>query len=250
MPPDFNRIRMRERPRKRKNRRTREIGTVLVFLGITLLVFTMSRVGSDAEGMIPAPPADPTATMPSPPAIILPTPGAELTETPAIAEPTGETAVRPPPPTRLVIPSMELDAPIVDVPIVGDTWDVSSLTNEIGHLAGTANPGEASNMVLSAHVTLRTGAGPFQRLEWLREGATAVVYAGEEAHTYRVVEKRYVSPDDVSVTYPTSSPVLTLLTCTKWDAESRRYSGRLAVIGRLVEEEIPDWSRSRVGPEY
>jgi sortase A len=249
MPPDFNRIRMRERPRKKKNPRTREIGTVLVFLGITLLVFTTSRVGCYGEGGIPTPLAEPTARTPSPSSIVFPTPGAEPTETPAIAEPTEEPADRPPP-TRLVIPAMELDAPIVSVPIVGDTWDVSSLTHEIGHLAGTANPGEASNMVLSAHVTLRKGAGPFQRLEWLGEGATAVVYAGEEAYTYRVVEKKYVAPDDVSVAYPTSSPVLTLLTCTKWDAESRRYSGRLAVIGSLVEEEIPDWSRSRVGPEY
>ncbi|NIN66229.1 MAG: sortase [Anaerolineae bacterium] len=144
---------------------------------------------------------------------------------------------------------MELDAPIVAVPIVGDTWDVSSLTHEIGHLAGTANPGERSNMVLSAHVTLKTGAGPFQRLEWLRQGATAVVYAGEEAYTYRVVEKKYVAPEDVSVAYPTDSPVLTLLTCTRWNPESRRYSERLAVIAGLVEEETPDWARSRVRPE-
>jgi sortase A len=249
MAPDFNKIRMRGRPRQRKNLRTREIGTVLVFVGITLLVFTASRVGFYVEGTIPASPPDPAPTTPTSPAIIFPTPGAELTETPALAEPTEETADHAPP-TRLVIPAMELDAPIVAVPIVGDTWDVSSLTNEIGHLAGTANPGERSNMVLSAHVTLKTGAGPFQRLEWLRRGATAVVYTGEEEYIYRVVRKEYVAPEDVSVTYPTYSPVLTLLTCTKWDAENRRYSERLAVFATLVEEEIPEWSRSRVRPEY
>lgn len=241
---------MRGRPRQRKNLRTREIGTVLVFLGITLLVFTASRVGFYTEGMIPPSPPDPAPTTPTSPAIIFPTPGARLSETPAIAEPAEETVDRPPPPTRLVIPAMGLDAPIVAVPIVDDTWDVSSLTYEIGHLAGTANPGERSNIVLAAHVTLKSGAGPFQRLEWLREGATAVVYAGEEEYIYRLVRKEYVAPDDVSVAYPTYSPVLTLLTCTRWDAESRRYSERLAVIARLVEEEIPDWTRSRVRPEY
>jgi len=217
-----------------------------IFVGITLLVFTTSRAGFYGGEMIPAPSPDQTPTPPSPPAIIFSTPGAELSETPAVAEPTEETADRAPPPTRLVIPAMELDAPIVAVPIVGGTWDVSSLTHEIGHLAGTANPGESSNMVLSGHVTLRTGAGPFQRLEWLREGATAVVYAGEEAYTYRVVRKKYVPPDDVSVAYPTSSPVLTLITCTRWDAQNRRYSERVAVIARLVEEETPQWTRSGI----
>jgi len=220
------------------------IGTILVVFGITLLVFTTSRGDLSGQEMIPTAPPDPTTTIPSPPAIIFPASGVELSETPAIAEPAEDTPDRAPPPTRLVIPSMELDAPILAVPIVDDTWDVSSLTHDIGHLAGTANPGERSNMVLSAHVTLRTGVGPFMRLEWVREGATAVVYAGEEAYTYRVVEKKYVAPDDVSVAYPTSSPVLTLLTCTRWDAESRRYSERLAVIARLVEEETPEWSKS------
>jgi LPXTG-site transpeptidase (sortase) family protein len=250
MAPDFNRTRIREHSRRRRNLRTRDIGTILVFLGITLLVFTTSRAGFTGDEVVLAPPPDPTPTRQSPPAIIFSTPGVELSETPAIPEPTEETAHRAPPPTRLVISAMELDAPIVAVPIVGDTWDVSSLTHEIGHLAGTANAGESSNMVLSAHVTLREGVGPFQRLEWLREGATAVVYAGEEAYTYRVVEKKYVAPDDISVAYPTSNPVLTLLTCTTWDAESRKYSERLAVIARLVEEETPDWTRSRVRPEY
>ncbi len=233
--------------RRRRNLRTREIGTILVFLGISLLVFTTSRAGLTGEEIVSVPSPDPTAKMPGPPAIIFPTPGAEESETPAVAEP-AESTTHGPPPTRLVIPAMGLDAPIVAVPIVDDTWDVSSLTYEIGHLAGTANPGERSNMVLAAHVTLRTGAGPFQRLEWVREGATAVVYAGEEAYTYRVVRKEYVAPDDVSVAYSTSRPVLTLLTCTRWDAENRRYSERLAVIASLVEEDIADWTRSRISP--
>jgi LPXTG-site transpeptidase (sortase) family protein len=159
------------------------------------------------------------------------------------------TTERMAPPTRLQIPALNLDAPVVELPIQDKTWDMSSLSDEIAHLGGTANPGEKSNMVLAGHVTLRTGAGPFLHLERLKPGDTAIVYAGEEAYTYRVVRKKYVAPDDVSVTYPSSGPILTLITCTRWDAQNHTYTERVAVIARLAEEEIPDWTRSRVSPE-
>ena len=151
-----------------------------------------------------------------------------------------ETGAEPPAAraTRLAIPSLELDAPVVEVSIINKTWDVSGLTYEIAHLGGTANPGEKNNMVLAGHVTLKRGAGPFLHLEGLELGDMAIVYAGEPAYTYRVVSKRYVGPTDVSVAYPTSHPILTLLTCTNWDAENRQYLERLVVVAKLVESEL------------
>jgi len=93
-------------------------------------------------------------------------------------------------------------------------------------------------MVLAGHVTLKRGAGPFLHLEGLELGNMAIVYAGEQAYTYRVVSKRYVGPTDVSVAYPTSDPILTLLTCTNWDADKRQYLERLVVVAKLVESEL------------
>ena len=167
------------------------------------------------------------------------TPIAELTETPSITEPTPEPVERKPPATRLVIPTLGIDAPVVEVPITNKTWDVSGLTYEIAHLGGTANPGEKNNMVLAGHVTLRVGAGPFLHVESLEPGDMAIVYAGEQAYTYRVVSKSNIGPTDVSVAYPTSDPILTLLSCTNWDAQNRRYLDRVAVIAELVEEGAP-----------
>lgn len=42
---------------------------------------------------------------------------------------------------------------------------------------------------------------------------------------------------DVSVVYPTSDPVLTLITCTNWDAENRQYLERLVVVAKPVASE-------------
>jgi LPXTG-site transpeptidase (sortase) family protein len=141
--------------------------------------------------------------------------------------------------TRLVIPTLGVDARVVEVSITDKTWDVSELAHEVAHLKGTANPGEKGNVVLSGHVTLRRGSGPFRYLERLQAGDTVTVYAGEQAYTYRVVDKRHVQPTDVSVTYPTIDPTVTLITCTSWDADDRTYTERVAVIAELVGEGRP-----------
>lgn len=141
--------------------------------------------------------------------------------------------------TRLVIPTLGVDAPVVEVPIINGTWDVSKLENEVAHLGGTAQPGQNGNTVLSGHVTLRSGWGPFMHLERLQSGDTVIVYAGDENYTYRVVGTKHVLPDDVSVTYPTFAPTLTLITCTTWDADNPTYAERVAVLAELVNDATP-----------
>jgi LPXTG-site transpeptidase (sortase) family protein len=226
--------------------RLQDVGTALLFLGLILLVVTAS-MGTLLSAT--APPTPPLAPIPT---VASPSPGPTATATAPIARPEDNpqpTAVPPRPPTRLLLPALGLDAPVMELPIEDKTWDMSGLTDEIAHLGGTANPGEQGNMVLAGHVTLRIGAGPFLHLESLKEGDEAIVYAGDEAYTYRVVTKKHVPPDDVSVAYPTSAPMLTMLTCTSWDAQNRRYSERVAVIARLVQEKIYDWTHSRISPE-
>jgi len=240
-------------------------------VGIALVAFGQSRVSLVSESAIPVPspewsPTPPSSTPTNPipsvellvrgfnvptdeeplgtsprdePPVATSTPTTQLTQTPSIIEPTPEIVERNPPATRLVIPDLGIDAPIVEVPITNKTWDLSWVAHEIAHLGGTAKPGEKNNMVLAGHVTLKTGAGPFLHLESLEPGDLAIVYAGEQAHTYRVVSKRYVGPTDVSVAYPTSDPILSLLTCTNWDAETRTYTGRVVVIAELVEDRTP-----------
>ncbi len=250
----------------------RALGNFLVILGAMLAFVTLLRPHLNPGGQeaIPAPSPEPSPTLPVPtptnpvsgvellvggfnapaderpprtspqdePPIATPTPTTQSTEKPSIPEPTPEVVKRNPPATRLVIPSLGIDAPVVEVPITNKTWDVSPLTHEIAHLRGTANPGEKNNMVLAGHVTLKRGAGPFLHLESLEPGDVAIVYAGERAYSYRVVSKRYIGPTDVSIAYPTPDPILTLITCTNWDAENRRYLERVALVAELVVSEL------------
>jgi sortase A len=233
-----------ERRRYLKNPARRWLGNVLLLAGLALIGAVSlgdQLVTMEATPFAPSPRSTPVRLTPSP----ITTPDAIIQPAEKTAEPQA-TAERMPPPTRLEIPALNLDAPVLELPIQDKTWDMSALTGEIAHLGGTANPGEMSNVVLAGHVTLRIGAGPFLHLENLKAGDIAIVHAGEQTYTYRVVRKKYVPPDDVSVAYPGSGPMLTMLTCTRWDAENRRYTERVAVIARLVVEEIPDWTRSRI----
>ncbi len=182
-----------------------------------------SQSGAEESGQPTLTPTLPPASTPIPSA----TPGAERpTEVP-----------HAPPATRLVIPALGIDAPIVEVPITNKTWDVSQVVMEIAHLGGTANPGEEGNMMLAGHVTLlRGGYGPFKDLHKLEPGDSVIVYAGETIYSYQVVEKKAVAPTDVSVAYPTPDPTLTLITCINWDAQARIYQERLVVVAKLAEQ--------------
>lgn len=241
----------------------RALGNLLIILGLMLAFMTWLRPhlhpgSQEATPPFPTPanpvssvkllvkgfnaPLDEESLGTSPqdePPVATSTPTTQLTKIPSIIEPTPVTVERAPPATRLVIPTLAIDAPVVEVAITNNTWDVSGLTYEIAHLGGTANPGEKNNMVLAGHVTLKRGAGPFLHLESLEPGDMAIVYAEEQAYTYRVMSKRYVGLTDVSVAYPTSDPILTLLTCTNWDAENRTYIERVAMIAELVKEGAP-----------
>ncbi len=138
--------------------------------------------------------------------------------------------------TRLVIPKLGVDAPVVLIALRNGTWQVDQLTQEVGHLQGTASPGDASNIALAGHVTLaRGGDGPFRYLSQLRQGDEVLVFAGEQPYRYVVKEVRVVSPEDVQVTFPTAEPTLTLITCANWNRERRVYDDRIIAVANLAQ---------------
>ncbi len=139
--------------------------------------------------------------------------------------------------TRLVIPSLGVDAPVLPAPIEGDTWKVDHLDQAVGHLERTAGPGEAGNIVLAGHITLAPDgrAGPFINLGNLTKGNKVIVYRGDRAFTYEVDYMDTVQPSDVEVTYPTEQARLTLLTCLNYDRRLEHYADRLVVVGHLLQ---------------
>jgi sortase A len=125
-------------------------------------------------------------------------------------------------PTRIVIPAINLDWPIVQ----GDGWE--ELKQGIGHRVGTVNPGERGNLVLSGHNDVY--GEPFRDLEKLAVGKDVFVYAGNSSYRYVVKAKRVVVPTDLSVLAPSKNPIVTLITCTPYRVDTHR----LIVIGELA----------------
>jgi len=139
--------------------------------------------------------------------------------------------------SRIVIPKLKLDAPVMIAPIKDQTWDVSHLEQAVGHLEGTAPPGSNSNIVLAGHVTLAANVyGPFAGLAQLSEGDVIEVYEGDQKFQYVVDRYQTVERTDVQVTHPTDTGQITLITCSNWNREEGRYQQRIIVKGHLLPE--------------
>jgi sortase A len=123
--------------------------------------------------------------------------------------------------SRIVIPSIHVDAPVMQ----GDSWE--DLKKGAGHHIGSSHPGERGNVVISAHNDVFGEI--FRRLEDVELEDKITVYTGSQTFNYLVRAKRIVEPTDVSVMAPTSRPVLTLITCYPYLIDTHR----LVVIAEL-----------------
>lgn len=150
---------------------------------------------------------------PAPPAL-----GLRLASVAALPAPTPG----PRSPTRIVIPAIKIDWPVVE----GDDWE--SLKQGVGHRPGTVNPGERGNMVISGHNDVY--GEPFRDLEIIKVGEEVLVYAGRNAFRYIIKAKRVVPPTDLSPLSPSKTPILTMITCTPYRVDTMR----LIVTAELV----------------
>jgi sortase A len=103
---------------------------------------------------------------------------------------------------RLEIPRLGLSV------IVMEGTSTSTLRRAAGHIAGTALPGHAGNVGISAHRDTH-----FRPLKDIRPDdlITLTTLSGE--FRYRVVTTRVVSPSQVEVLHPSPNEILTLVTC-------------------------------------
>jgi sortase A len=144
--------------------------------------------------------------------------GVNVQQAPALPPPTPG----PQSPTRIVIPNLGVDWPIVP----GDGWE--ELKRGVGHHAGSANPGERGNMVLSGHNDVFGEV--FKDLQALKNGDQVQVYSGGKMFKYEVRAKRIVAPTELSVLNPTRESIVTLITCHPYRVDTHR----LVVIAQLI----------------
>lgn len=130
-----------------------------------------------------------------------------------------------PRPRRLIMPSIGADMPVYEVFVIDGEWEVAEYA--AGYHNGSALPGAIGNTVFSGHAGLRGAV--FKDISRLRPGDEVIVETGSWRYVYRVRQTLNVWPTQVEVMNPTSTPVLTLITCTNWDTQ------RLVVVADLAD---------------
>jgi len=115
---------------------------------------------------------------------------------------------------RIQIPGIAVDAPVIQ----GDGWE--QLKKGVGQHAGTPNPGQNGNLVLSAHNDVFGEI--FRDLDKLKTGDTIILFTNLRTYTYIVNQNRIVEPAQVEVMSPTSDSVVTLISCYPYMIDNRR----------------------------
>lgn len=184
-----------------------------------------------------APSVTPVETTPQSSVHRAPPPISPVLTPPATRSP----SVASPAPTRLAIPSLGVNTPVIAVapaPTRIDGQDVSIWevpTNAVGHHVSSGNPGEGRNIVLNGHDDMQGEV--FRDLWRLQKGAKIVVQAGDRTWTYHVetmlslqeigvpLEQRL---DNAAYIGDTHDERLTLITCWPYGVNDHR----LIVIAR------------------
>lgn len=135
-------------------------------------------------------------------------------------------------PTRVIVATAGIDAPIKGVGVVlrdgKAEWDTAQ--NAVGHHIDSALPGQPGNVVLTGHVSVANRADTpyFAGLDRVAIGDIVEVLSGMAAYRYRVDEITQVDPDEVGVLRSDHRSRLTMITCT------RDLDRRLVVVATLV----------------
>ena len=103
---------------------------------------------------------------------------------------------------RLEIPRIAMNVMVVE------GVDPHDLRHAVGHIPGTALPGEGGNVALAGHRDTF-----FRPLRSIRRDDTITLRTLDGAYRYRVLDTKVVAPDDVQVLDPTGRDTLTLVTC-------------------------------------
>ncbi len=111
-------------------------------------------------------------------------------------------------PIRIIIPSLNIDIPVVSSKLHNGYWEVSEYTASFG--LGSAPPGTVGNTVIFAHAR----EGLFLPLKHIAIGRDIYVLTRHHWHRYKVEEIREVFPTDVYVVNKTQDNRLTLFTCS------------------------------------
>lgn len=136
------------------------------------------------------------------------------------------------PENKMIIPKINVDAPIVMNVGPSEKEQLDAMANGIAHVrypGASAVPGQVGNTVFSAHSSSDwsdTGAYKFIFVQLERLVKDDVIYINYDSkrYAYKVYETKVVTPDNIqSLHYTGNDPILTLITCTPLGTAHKRF---------------------------
>lgn len=128
---------------------------------------------------------------------------------------------------RIIIPSVLVDAPIFE----GFTKE--NLDKGVGHVSGSALPGERGNIILAGHnyaYFVRGDQNLFSLLHLIKKGAKIYLFYEGKKYVYVAKEKKSLPKDDPQIFIPTPYAQLTLIaSASSWSSVSTSATERLVV---------------------
>jgi len=137
--------------------------------------------------------------------------------------------------TRLVIPKINVDAPIIFMDTSNNQDILETIKNGVAHYAGTAMPGRIGNMFITGHSSYYWWNGGkynqvFALLNHLSVNDLVYVYHNGGMYIYRVKDSIIVNPNQTDVLNPTTIPTLSIMTCTPIGTNLKRLIVRADLI--------------------
>lgn len=233
---------------KRSNLRRSQLafGGILFAVGLALLALGLWGYVGDRTSVgetITETPAVPVDDLPQAIPYDNPIPsissGEESTPTPSSDAPT----------VRMIIESIDVDAPVITLGLEDNGIPQVPLNGEdVAWYDFSARPGAGSNAVFAGHYTWSKAGAVFWRLNEVKEGDTVRVISedGREL-VYRVFASFGVDPEDpnsLKVMAPTDRDIMTLITCGgTWlpnpsEPFGGNYAERTIVQAELVEPAV------------
>lgn len=135
----------------------------------------------------------------------------------------------------IVIPKINVDAPIVYSAKDTNAQILEDLKSGVVHYPGTAMPGRVGNVFMTGHSSYYWWNGGqynqvFALLHNLKAGDLVYLYYKGGKYVYRMKDSVVVNPSDVHVLDQTTTPTLSLMTCTPIGTNLRRLIVRSELI--------------------
>ncbi len=135
------------------------------------------------------------------------------------------------PETKMIIPKINVDAPIVMNVGPSHEEQLSAMANGIAHVrypGASAEPGQVGNSVFSAHSSsdwTDTGAYKFIFVQLERLAVDDVIYINYKSkrYSYKIYDTKVVQPTEINaLSYTGNDPIITLITCVPLGTAEKR----------------------------